>query len=100
MTEQRLKRILGVGFSVAACVGCIIGVGILRTPGEIALTVTDPGVYMALWIIGGAFTLLSVVVVAEIMAETPRTGGIYALIAHAWGPYPGFLVGWGCPARC
>jgi APA family basic amino acid/polyamine antiporter len=94
VAEQHLKRILGVGFSVAACAGFIIGVGILRTPGEIAATISDPRVYMSLWIIGGAFTLLSVVVVAEIMAETPRSGGIYALIAHAWGPYPGFLVGW------
>ena len=40
MASQELKRILGRGFSVAVCVGTIIGLGILRTPGEIAATVS------------------------------------------------------------
>jgi APA family basic amino acid/polyamine antiporter len=79
---------------MAACVGVIIGLGILRTPGEIAKTIQDPAVYMALWLGGGAFVLLSTLVVAELMSITPRSGGPYALIANAFGPYPGFLIGW------
>lgn len=94
MAEQQLKRVLGTGFSVAACVGYIIGLGIMRTPGEIAETITDPRVYMGLWIIGGSFTLLTVLVVGELIAETPKSGGIYALVAHAFGPYAGFVIGW------
>ena len=42
MAQQQLKRILGRGFSMAVCVGLIIGLGILRTPGEIASTISDP----------------------------------------------------------
>ena len=38
--------------------GTIIGLGILRTPGEIARVVQDPWLYMALWTGGGAFALL------------------------------------------
>ena len=94
MAEQHLKRVLGKGFSIAACVGTIIGLGILRTPGEIATTISHPGIYMALWIVGGLFALLSLLVVAELYATTPKSGGIYALIAHAYGPYPGFVIGW------
>ena len=94
MTDNNLQRLLGKGFSIAACVGLVIGLGILRTPGEIAKTVSDPGAYMALWIGCGIFVLLSLLVVAELIAMTPRSGGIYALVAHAYGPYPGFLIGW------
>ena len=25
---------------------------------------------------------------------TPRSGGVYAIVRNAYGPYPGFLVGW------
>ena len=94
MASNSLQRLLGKGFSIAACVGLIIGLGILRTPGEIATTVNDPIPYMALWIGGGAFVILSLLVVAELIAMTPRSGGIYALVAHAYGRYPGFLIGW------
>ena len=92
--KQTLQRLLGKGFSIAACVGLVIGLGILRTPGEIATTINDPIPYMALWIGGGAFGFLSLLVVAELIAMTPRSGGIYAMVAHAYGPYPGFLIGW------
>jgi APA family basic amino acid/polyamine antiporter len=49
---------------------------------------------MALWILCGIFVFVSLLVVAELIAMTPRSGGIYALVAHAYGPYPGFLIGW------
>ena len=94
MSDNRLQRLLGKSFSIAACIGLVIGLGILRTPGEIATTVNDPVPYMALWIVCGLFVLLSLLVVAELIAMTPRSGGIYALVAHAYGPYPGFLIGW------
>ena len=94
MAGQSLQRLLGKGFSVAACVGLVIGLGIMRTPGEIALVFNDPVSYMALWIGCGAFVLVSLLVVAELIAMTPRSGGLYAMVAHAYGRYPGFLIGW------
>lgn len=66
----------------------------MRTPGEIARSVQEPGLYLGLWVAGGAFVLLSTLVVAELIALTPRSGGPYALVANAFGPYPGFLLGW------
>jgi APA family basic amino acid/polyamine antiporter len=94
MAQQQLKRLLGKGFSIAVCVGLIIGLGILRTPGEIAATISDPWIYMSLWVAGGVFVLLSVSTVAELFAITPKSGGIYQLVRHSYGPYPGFLIGW------
>lgn len=92
--QQQLKRLLGRGFSIAVCIGTIIGLGILRTPGEIAGVVQDPWLYMALWAGGGMFVLLSTLVASELIALTPRSGGPYVLVAGAFGPYPGFLLGW------
>ena len=79
---------------IAVTVGGVVGLGILRGPGEIAAVVTEPGLYLALWFLGGLFILLSTAVVAELLGMTPRSGGAYPLIRHAYGPYPGFVIGW------
>ncbi|MDH3860842.1 MAG: APC family permease, partial [Gammaproteobacteria bacterium] len=54
----------------------------------------EPGLYLTLWFLGGLFILLSTAVVAELLGMTPRSGGAYPLIRHAYGPYPGFVIGW------
>jgi len=90
----QLKRVLSSSFAISACVGGIIGLGILRTPGEIAAVFPNPFIYVGLWLLGGLFALMSVSVIAELVGVTPRSGGVYVLIKHAFGPYPGFLIGW------
>jgi APA family basic amino acid/polyamine antiporter len=75
-------------------VGGVIGLGILRGPGEIAEVIPQPVPYLALWLFGGLFVLLSTAVVTELIGITPRSGGTYSLIRHAYGPYPGFVIGW------
>ena len=54
----------------------------------------DPFFYLALWLLGGLFVLLSTAVSAELVGMTPRSGGTYSLIRRAFGPYPGFVIGW------
>ncbi len=94
MTEQGLTRVLSSKFVLAVTVGGVIGLGILRGPGEIAEVVPDPFFYLALWLFGGLFVLLSTAVCAELVGMTPRSGGTYSLIRRAYGPYPGFVIGW------
>lgn len=94
MTEQGLTRVLPSKFVLAVVVGGVIGLGILRGPGEIAAVIPDPFFYLALWLFGGLFVLLSTVVTAELVGMTPRSGGTYSLIRRAYGPYPGFVIGW------
>ena len=93
-TQHQPKRILGSGFTLAVTVGGIIGLGILRTPGEIAAVVPNPLMFVSLWLLGGLFTLLTAIVVAELIGMTPRSGGTYALVRRAYGPFPGFVIGW------
>jgi APA family basic amino acid/polyamine antiporter len=93
-TQHHPKRVLSSGFTLAAIVGGTIGLGILRTPGEVATVVTDPLLFVSLWVLGGLFSLLSAIVVAELIGMTPRSGGTYALVRRAFGPFPGFVMGW------
>jgi len=92
--QHHPKRILSSGFTLAVIIGGIIGLGILRTPGEVAAFIPDPLMFVSFWVLGGLFILLSAGVVAELVGMTPRSGGTYPLVRRAYGPYPGFVIGW------
>jgi APA family basic amino acid/polyamine antiporter len=79
---------------LAVIIGGTIGLGILRTPGEVAAVVPNPWMFVSLWVLGGLFVLLTAIVVAELMGMTPRSGGTYSLVRRAYGPFPGFVIGW------
>jgi APA family basic amino acid/polyamine antiporter len=93
-TQYQPRRVLSSGFTLAVIIGGIIGLGILRTPGEVATVVPDPLMFVSFWVLGGLFILLSTGVVAELVGMTPRSGGTYALVRRAYGPFPGFVIGW------
>jgi basic amino acid/polyamine antiporter, APA family len=89
-----LLRVLGVGFGLAVTIGGTIGMGILRTPGEIAAQLPTPTLFIGVWILGGVYALLGAITVAELGTMIPRSGGWYVFVHRAMGNYPGFVVGW------
>lgn len=93
-TTKHPNRVLNSGFTLAVTIGGIIGLGILRTPGEVASVTPNPWLFVSLWIVGGLFALLSTMVAAELIGMTPRSGGSYSLVRRAYGTYPGFVIGW------
>ncbi len=92
--QHHPKRTLNSRFTLAVTIGGIIGLGILRTPGEVAAVAPDPLLFVSLWIFSGLFILLSIVTAGELVGMTPRSGGTYALVRRAYGPFPGFVIGW------
>ena len=52
-TRGRLLQVLGVAFGLAIIVGNTIGVGILRTPGDIAARLPTVPWFLGIWIAGG-----------------------------------------------
>jgi APA family basic amino acid/polyamine antiporter len=90
----RLLRVLGVVFGLAVTVGITIGMGILRTPGEVAAQLPRPWLFLGAWLLGGVYALLGAVSVAELGTMIPRSGGFYVFARRALGEYPGFVVGW------
>jgi APA family basic amino acid/polyamine antiporter len=89
-----LIRILGVGFGLAVIVGSTIGIGILRTPGLVAGQLADRTAILAVWIVGGLYTLVGAACLAELGTMLPEAGGYYVYARRAFGQTAGFAVGW------
>jgi APA family basic amino acid/polyamine antiporter len=92
--SRGLLRVLGVVFGLAVTVGITIGMGILRTPGDVAKQLPNPLLFIGAWLVGGLYALLGAVSVAELGTMIPRSGGFYVFARRALGEYPGFVVGW------
>ena len=93
-TSRPLRRILGLGFGVALVFGTMLGVGILRLPSTVAAALQDSTLIMAAWAIGGVFSLLGAVAVAELAAMVPQSGGFRVYSRRAFGEGIGFAIGW------
>lgn len=89
-----LLNVLGVAFGLAVMVGNTVGLGILRTPGEIAAQLPSVSLFMLVWVAGAAYALLGALSVAELGAMRPRSGGLYPIVHDALGPFFGFVSGW------
>ena len=92
--EERLPRNLGLWSAAAVLIGTTIGSGIFRVPAGVAATLGAPGPMMLVWVIGGLVTLTGALSIAELAGAYPRSGGIFAYILEAYGPFPAFLYGW------
>lgn len=92
--DERLPRTLGIWSAVGVLVGTTIGSGIFRVPNELAGILGTPWAMLALWVVGGLVTLAGALTIAELAAALPRSGGIFAYIHEAFGPFWAFLYGW------
>jgi APA family basic amino acid/polyamine antiporter len=92
--SQSLLRVLGLAFGIAVVVGGVVGQGIMRTPGIVASAMPDPILILALWAFGGALSLIDGLVVMELGAALPCTGGPYAFARRAFGNLSGIMLGW------
>jgi APA family basic amino acid/polyamine antiporter len=90
----RLLQVLGLWFGIAAIIGCSIGVGIMRTPSEVARHLPTTGAFLVAWIFGGVYAALGAASLAELGVLLPRSGGQYVYARTVFGPYAGFVIGW------
>jgi basic amino acid/polyamine antiporter, APA family len=91
--KGHLLRILGVSFGIAVIIGNTIGVGILRTPGEIAARLQSSGLLIAVWVLGGVYAFFCTLSITELGTMLPREGGWYVYSRRAFGEFGGFMVG-------
>ena len=89
-----LPRTLGPWAALCVVVGSVIGSGIFLTPSWIAANVPNIAGIVALWVVGGLFSLAGALTLAELSAMMPRAGGPYVYLHAAYGPLPAFLFGW------
>ena len=75
-------------------VGLIIGMGIFRTPTEVAQKSHLPSVFFLAWITGAVISLIGALTFAEIGSRYPVTGGFYKIFSHCYHPAFAFMVNW------
>lgn len=92
--KNQLQKSLGLSFNIAVLIGGTIGVGILRTPGNIAQMLDNYWLIIASWLFGGLYVLLGANSYSELATMLPKAGGSYNYIKRALGDYAGFLSGW------
>jgi APA family basic amino acid/polyamine antiporter len=92
--SARLLKVLGVAFGLAIIVGNTIGVGILRSPGDVAFALPRSGWFIGAWVAGGIYALFGAMTMAELAVMIPKSGGQYVYARRALGEYPAFVIGW------
>jgi basic amino acid/polyamine antiporter, APA family len=80
--------------AVAMIVGIVVGVGIFKAPSIVAGNVATPSAFIALWLIGGAISLIGALCYAELGSSHPNAGGEYYFLSRAYGDWLGFLFAW------
>ncbi len=73
-------------------VSFVIGMGIFRTPVNVANAVSSPAIFFGAWIAGGLIALCGALTYAEIGSRMPVTGGYYKVFSYAYHPSIAFAV--------
>lgn len=90
-SERSLVRVVGVWGLAASIVNLTVGGGIFRLPAAVAAAI-GPAAPLAYVVCALAMGLI-VICFAEAGSRVPLTGGLYAYVEVAFGPFVGFLAG-------
>jgi APA family basic amino acid/polyamine antiporter len=93
-TSASLRRLLGLGFALAVAVGGTAGTSVLTAPGDLVRALGSPGPVLALWVVGGLYTLLAANTLAELAGRLPQAGGWYGYAEAAFGEFTAVVVAW------
>lgn len=93
-SANRLLRILGLSFGIAVVIGCTIGVGILKAPGQMAAELGSIWLALVIWIAISLYALLGTSIMAEVATAIPKAGAWYTYAERAFGAGAGFTIGW------
>jgi APA family basic amino acid/polyamine antiporter len=90
----QLVRRLNLFDATLLVIGNVVGAGIFTTSGFLAGELSQPSLFIGIWIIGGLLTLCGALTYAELAAMFPHSGGDYQFLKAAYGPWAGYLLGW------
>jgi basic amino acid/polyamine antiporter, APA family len=89
-----IKPKLGLFDLTMIVVSLVIGMGIFRTPVEVAQKAVIPGVFFMAWVLGAIVSLFGALTFAEIGSRYPVAGGFYRIFSHCYHPAFAFMVNW------
>ncbi len=93
------RQSLTVVDGVALLVGLVVGIGIFRTPQIVAANVGSEWAFIAVWIAGGAITLIGAFIYAELGSAYPKYGRRIPLSAPGHRPAGGAALRLGTADR-
>lgn len=73
-------------------VSLVIGMGIFRTPANVAKASPDTFLFFTAWVAGGLVALCGALTYAEIGSRLPVTGGYYKVFSYAYHPSVAFAI--------
>ncbi len=89
---QKNNASLGLFDVTMIVVSLVIGMGIFRTPVNVAGQVPDTFTFFLAWIVGGVVAFCGALTYAEIGARLPVTGGYYRVFSYAYHPSIAFAI--------
>ena len=88
------QQLLSVPDGIFLVAGMVIGVGIFKLPGLVAMNAGSGTQFFLAWIVGGIACLCGALVYAELASRHPETGGEYTFLRHAFGEGAAFVFAW------
>jgi len=92
--QNAIKPKLGVFDLSIIVISLVIGMGIFRTPSEVAAKAGTPEIFFLAWIVGAIISLFGALTFAEIGSRIPTAGGFYKLFSICYNPVFAFMVNW------
>ncbi|HUC28758.1 MAG TPA: amino acid permease [Candidatus Acidoferrum sp.] len=93
-SKPTLVRGLGLLDSVLLLVSGIIGSSIFLTAKDIAGPLSQPVLFLLVWVLGALISLCACFAFAELGSMFPDSGGQYIYLREAYGDLIAFLYGW------
>lgn len=93
--DQSLLKVLGPVGATAVVVGATIGSGIFFKANMVSQALGRFDLVLVVWIVCGLLSLCGALALAELATSLPHAGGQYVYLREAYGPWVGFLAGWG-----
>lgn len=91
--ENKAKK-LGLGALAALVISSSIGSGIFGIASDMADT-TSPGAALIAWVITGIGVAMLCLSLTNLMNKRPELSGIVVYAEEGFGPFGGFISGWG-----
>ena len=86
------KNKLGLFDFTMIVVSLVIGMGIFRTPANVAAASPTPLIFFIAWLAGGLVALCGALTYAEIGSRLPVMGGYYKVFSYAYHPSIAFAI--------
>jgi basic amino acid/polyamine antiporter, APA family len=92
--QQQIQPKLNTFDLTIIVISLVIGMGIFRTPVEVAQKAGTPLIFFAAWILGGVASFCGALTFAEIGSRMPAAGGFYKVFSVCYHPAFAFMVNW------